>query len=395
MTIEVSVIIPVYNVENYLCECLESVINQTFKDIEVICIDDKSKDSSLKILQDYSKKDSRIKIIKNEVNKGLGETRTVGIRNSKGNYISFVDSDDYIAPDFIKYFYETAKKYDADIVSTSNIMSINEDKIIPYKDNKVYNLKDDINWEEGISNLQIENLKYDTYEFINYMSWNKLWKKDFIIKNDLFFNLKDRGEDIDIFYKLFCHNPKTAYNNKAIYYYRQSEGSIIYSRGKDISFIISAIKYIDNNINYYNKNCPQKLPYLLNKIIYNLLYEFENYEYKKTVYIYMYNYFKNLDLSEKDFLYIKDYMRFLVLKNISDYNIYNLFELQNKLYNDLENKLYMIDKNYQNCLNKLEYMNKYKDLYEELKNQHFKLIDFLVSLIPFKRLKDKFREKLL
>ena len=88
-------------------------------------------------------------------------------------------------------------------------------------------------------------------------------------------------------------------------------------------------------------------------------------------------------------------MRFLVLKNISDYNIYNLFELQNKLYNDLENKLYMIDKNYQNCLNKLEYMNKYKDLYEELKNQHFKLIDFLVSLIPFKRLKDKFREKLL
>ena len=264
----ISIIVPVYNTEKYLPICLDSLVNQTFKDIEVICIDDKSKDSSLKILQDYSKKDSRIKIIKNEVNKGLGETRNVGIRNSKGNYISFVDSDDYI-----------------DI--NSNIMSINEDKIIPYKDNKVYNLKNNVNWQEGISNLQIENLKYDTYEFINYMSWNKLWKKDFIIKNDLFFNLKDKGEDIDIFYKLFCHNPKTSYNNKAIYYYRQREGSIIDSRGKDISFIISAIKFIDNNINYYNKNCPQKLPYLLNKTISNLFYEFENYEDKKTGYIYI------------------------------------------------------------------------------------------------------------
>ena len=246
----VSIIVPVYNTEKYLPICLDSLVNQTFKDIEVICIDDKSKDSSLKILQDYSKKDSRIKIIKNEVNKGLGETRNVGIRNSKGNYISFVDSDDYIDINFIKYFYETVKKYDADIVSTSNIMSINKDKIIPYKDNKVYNLKNNVNRQEGISNLQIENLKYDTYEFINYMSWNKLWKKDFIIKNDLFFNLKDRGEDIDVFYKLFCHNPKTSYNNKAIYYYRRREGSIIDSRGKDISFIISAIKFIDNNINY-------------------------------------------------------------------------------------------------------------------------------------------------
>ena len=360
----ISIIVPVYNTEKYLPICLDSLVNQTFKDIEVICIDDKSKDSSLKILQYYSKKDSRIKIIKNEVNKGLGETRNVGIRNSKGNYISFVDSDDYIDINFIKYFYETAKKYDADIVSTSNIMYINEDKIIPYKDNKVYNLKNNVNWQEGISNLQIENLKYDTYEFINYMSWNKLWKKDFIIKNDLFFNLKDRGEDIDIFYKLFCHNPKTSYNNKAIYYYRQREGSIIDSRGKDISFIISAIKFIDNNINYYNKNCPQKLPYLLNKTISNLFYEFENYEDKKTGYIYIYNYFKNLDLSEKDFLTYKDYMKFLTLKNINIYENYLIFEYNNKLYGNLEKK------------------------YHNLVNQ-------LVYFIPFRKLRDKLRQKLL
>lgn len=93
--VEISVVVPVYNVETYLEECLNSIINQTFSDIEIICINDGSTDSSLDILNDYSKKDDRIKII-NQENKGLGATRNKGIDLAKGKYIFFIDSDDYI-----------------------------------------------------------------------------------------------------------------------------------------------------------------------------------------------------------------------------------------------------------------------------------------------------------
>ena len=90
-----SVIIPVYNVEPYLEQCLDSVINQTYKNLEIICINDGSSDNSLKILEKYQKKDSRIKLI-NQKNKGLSEARNAGLDVAKGEYIAFVDSDDYL-----------------------------------------------------------------------------------------------------------------------------------------------------------------------------------------------------------------------------------------------------------------------------------------------------------
>ena len=90
-----SVIIPVYNVEPYLEQCLDSVINQTYKNLEIICINDGSTDNSLKILEKYQKKDNRIKLI-NQKNKGLSEARNAGLDVAKGEYIAFVDSDDYL-----------------------------------------------------------------------------------------------------------------------------------------------------------------------------------------------------------------------------------------------------------------------------------------------------------
>ena len=106
---KISVIVPCYNVEKYLEECLDSIVNQTFTDIEIICINDGSTDSTNRILDIYSNNDSRIKII-TQTNKGLSASRNIGIENSNGEYILFIDSDDYLELTAFEEIYNIAKK---------------------------------------------------------------------------------------------------------------------------------------------------------------------------------------------------------------------------------------------------------------------------------------------
>ena len=118
---KVSVIIPVYNAEKYLRKCLNSIINQTLKDLEIVCIDDGSTDSSLSILNEYAKKDNRFVILTQE-NEGHPKARCAGINIAKGEYIGFVDADDFINKKYYKSLYESAKKYGADISMTDNVI---------------------------------------------------------------------------------------------------------------------------------------------------------------------------------------------------------------------------------------------------------------------------------
>ena len=115
---KISVILPVYNVAIYLRECLDSIINQTLSDLEIICINDGSTDNSLDILREYEKNDKRI-IVVDKKNEGLSVTRNLGITLATGEYISFVDSDDYLDVDFYDILYNAAKKYEADIACTN------------------------------------------------------------------------------------------------------------------------------------------------------------------------------------------------------------------------------------------------------------------------------------
>lgn len=110
----ISIIVPVYKVENYLSKCLDSMICQTYKNIEIILVDDGSPDNSGKICDDYAKKDSRIKVIHKE-NGGLSDARNAGLKIATGKYIGFVDSDDYISVEMYEKLYNQAKKEDADI----------------------------------------------------------------------------------------------------------------------------------------------------------------------------------------------------------------------------------------------------------------------------------------
>ena len=121
----ISVIIPVYNVEKYLRDCLNSVINQTYKDLEIICINDGSKDNSLSILEEYAKKDKRIIII-NKENAGVSAARNDGIEKSTGEYLFCLDSDDYIDKDFLEVFYNNAKQNNSDLVILSNFWGLDK-----------------------------------------------------------------------------------------------------------------------------------------------------------------------------------------------------------------------------------------------------------------------------
>ena len=113
----VSIIITAYNVEKYIQQTVESCINQTFNDIEIIIVEDCSTDSTLSIINELMSKDGRIRLIKNKVNSGAGQSRRNGLENAQGEYFLLLDGDDWIEPNFIKELYNTAKTTDADIVS--------------------------------------------------------------------------------------------------------------------------------------------------------------------------------------------------------------------------------------------------------------------------------------
>ena len=121
----VTIIIPVYNVSKYLRSCLDSVINQTYKDLEIICINDGSTDDSLEILKEYADKDNRMIIIDKE-NAGVSAARNDGINKSKGEYLFCIDSDDYIDNDFIEVFYNNAKKNNSDLVVLSTFWNLDK-----------------------------------------------------------------------------------------------------------------------------------------------------------------------------------------------------------------------------------------------------------------------------
>lgn len=113
---QISVLVPVYNAERFLSACLDSILTQTYKDFELICVDDASTDSSLQILQTYAQRDPRVRIITQSVNQGVAQTRNILLSSATGKYIAFVDADDIILPAYLETLYKTAQENDADLV---------------------------------------------------------------------------------------------------------------------------------------------------------------------------------------------------------------------------------------------------------------------------------------
>ena len=170
--VDVSIIVPVYNTEEYLQKCLDSLTNQTLKNIEIICVNDGSTDNSLKILQEYAVKDDRIKII-NQENKKQGAARNAGMRIATGEYIGFVDSDDWVDLHYFERLYNTAKKYDSDIALATNVR-IGKNK---------FKLRLNIEWERKYTTLQD---KIDVcHQWKNECPTNKIYRKSYLDANNI------------------------------------------------------------------------------------------------------------------------------------------------------------------------------------------------------------------
>ena len=135
LIIMISVIIPVYNVEKYLFVCLNSVLRQTFQDFEIICVDDASTDSSLEILEYFVQKDSRVKLLKNDLNKGSGYSRNKALDIAEGKYIFFLDGDDWIEKETFEFLFNQCEKDDSDVIIFKSIVLYEDKSDFGFEDN--------------------------------------------------------------------------------------------------------------------------------------------------------------------------------------------------------------------------------------------------------------------
>ncbi|WP_295156645.1 glycosyltransferase family 2 protein [uncultured Brachyspira sp.] len=325
--LKVSIIIPVYNAEKYLAKCLDSIINQTLKEIEIICIDDYSADNSLSILEKYSKLDARIILIKNEINKGSGRSRNIGINIAKGEYIAFIDSDDFVDSKYLELLYNTGKKFDADLVNTESIYFCNEnDNTENYISNNNFSFK------EGARNIDtsclLNKLRKSALEYT--LSWYaccKIWKLNFLLKNKLEFLNINNSEDFYFLFMALAHNPITAYNGAAKYYYIQRESSLS-KKGSKESVLENARNNLPILINYYNDCCNDYKLNIMNYVLSYLFYLYKDIK-DKDAYNLLIDTINIISLSKKLFttnLFLKMYFsKYGVLKNYDTFIFYNEF----------------------------------------------------------------------
>ncbi|MDM0445792.1 glycosyltransferase [Clostridium perfringens] len=241
-----SIIIPVYNVEDYIQQCIESVLKIELSDMEIIVVDDLSEDGSIAIVERF--KDYRIKIV-NSDNKGLSGARNTGIKFAKGEFIYFIDSDDYLINQYsIIKMINLAIKNNLDLVIGNGFYywsDVEKRKI--YDDNKSPKEKIINNVEEYI----IDSLKNNYYQD---MVWLKIYRKSLLIENKIFFSEGKLNEDVDWTLRVFLNSKKIGYLETPFYMYRRREGSITMSDENTLNlakskiFMAKSIKKYSNSI---------------------------------------------------------------------------------------------------------------------------------------------------
>ena len=235
---KVSIIVPVYKVEKWLPECMESLINQTLEDIEIICIDDGSPDNCGKILDNYAEKDKRVKVIHQE-NQGVCVARNAGLDIASGEYISVIDSDDYVDPKCYETAYKWAKKGDVDILQFSFNCFKDGEKVRKFKqdlsDSKILNLE------------QFLDVAYNN-------NWSKLMKKSIIDSGIRFVNGMPYANDFCFNFMIFSAARKFKNIPAKLYNYRIRKGSLTSLRQSDSrsNVVENAHKILKNIYNTWN-----------------------------------------------------------------------------------------------------------------------------------------------
>ena len=313
MNPKVSVIIPVYNVEKYLRQCLNSVINQTLEDIEIICVDDKSTDSSLNILKEYAQKDCRIKILEQNLNKGQGIARNRALNEAKGDYIMFLDSDDWYELNACEKAYKHIEEYNNDVCifafydywQDRNIKIKSQFMIEPYKKYK--------------NNCILGFEKIDN-NFIRAMfSVMYIYKREFLNLNNIRYSEDRIGEDVIFLCQIYTNTQTLSFIEEPLYNYRHVEkkekekGS---SLDTDMWGCIFKVRRNGLNI-ILDKNCynlsKAYLIYCICSITYRF-YQFSSLNKRVTK-----KYYKSM---REFFLYLDNTFDISVIKNYIDYGFF-------------------------------------------------------------------------
>ena len=280
---KVSIIIPVYNVEQYLAQCLDSVINQTYKNIEIICVNDCSLDNSFKILDEYSKNDKRIKIINRENNGGLSAARNTGLDNASGKYIYFLDSDDWIDLDYIEKMLNAAIKNEVEVVLNTNI--------IEHKLNQIEQQFAEHNTQNFIKDTFLD-AKFCVWNII-WNSWAYLWKKSFLDKIKVRFPEGYINEDM-YFQAITLINLDKIYviRNSSYHYVIRDDSICGLQKNNNLKIFKNLIKIMNKTVDFLQKKA------LLDKIQIKLfsyipLDGIE--EYREEIILELTNYFKRIE----------------------------------------------------------------------------------------------------
>lgn len=245
---KVSIVVPVYNIEKYITRCVDSLLNQTYKNIEVICVDDGSKDKSLSILNEYAKKDSRLVIISKE-NGGVSSARNLGIKKARGEYITFVDGDDFIDINMIEEMINIQKETNADIVKCSYVKDYIY-KQIPYN----MNLENEINVYDSSNIEELYNHFMKKY-ILNSMCC-QIIKTEIIKDNNLCVDTNYvYGEDARFNYELYTNIKKAILIDRPYYHYFYNDNSAttIKSEEKITRRIKEALSLYDSLYEYIKK----------------------------------------------------------------------------------------------------------------------------------------------
>ena len=246
--VKVSVIVPVYKVEKYIHDCMSTILSQTLKDIEIILVDDGSPDNCGKICDDYAKKDSRVKVI-HQTNGRQGKARNAGAKIATGEYIGFVDSDDWIAPTMYEELYNRAKQTDADIVMCDYSKSrfIGDKGKSKSRIDKSFLISDVFNVDS------ITSVNKKSY-FSIVVCWNKIFKHDFYLKN-VKFPENMIFEDSPVMFSAFAKAKRISVIDRKLYFYRVLN-EISMSRLKDetVFDLFKAVNLVLNNLHDFVYN---------------------------------------------------------------------------------------------------------------------------------------------
>lgn len=264
----VSIVVPIYNVEKYLSECLKSIQKQTLKDIEVICVDDGSTDNSLKIVQNFIKNDNRFKCI-TKPNAGYGDSMNRGFDMASGDYIGIVESDDYIESDMFEILYNVACRNDCCIVKSDYYEFTTKTKRRPVYVNTVFNVTDYNKIVNYSTCKDLFHYKMNT--------WTGIYKNSFIKNHNIRHNLTPGAayQDNGFWFQTLSLADRIIFVNKAFYHYRQDNPNSSINSKKKVFCMCEEYEYIEEFLRNHPKIQDDLYTIFLVKKYYNYMYTYK------------------------------------------------------------------------------------------------------------------------